>query len=249
MSQLMESVMEAAALQLASPISVELWSLVAGFHGYSGSVQPQRFVEEFDCTRLSPRMFCFCKYKSYVSYWCCLTVTTLLSASEAMNVMELWSIDRLTGFNVGSSYHVVYWLCNRRACLRSLWVVPSVVYGQRASLQFEFIRHVGAHGNYFRPGHPPFIPRPSTRDRMKRKRSRILFYATHARLNCYKLLYHAMRQESRKSREIYWNPEILAEIWKPQVKSWNLRDLPKSSMKSRHFEISHVSLGVSDPSS
>ena len=38
MSQLMESVMEAAALKLASPISVEPCSSVAGFRGWSGSV-------------------------------------------------------------------------------------------------------------------------------------------------------------------------------------------------------------------
>ena len=59
MSQVMESVMEAASLQLALPISAELCSSVAGSHGCSGSVQPQRLVEEFACTLLSPTMFFF----------------------------------------------------------------------------------------------------------------------------------------------------------------------------------------------
>ena len=62
MSQLMESVTEAAALQLASPISVEPCSSVAGFCGCSGSVQPRRLVEEFARTLLSPRMFFFFIY-------------------------------------------------------------------------------------------------------------------------------------------------------------------------------------------
>ena len=79
--QLMESVMEAAALRLASPISIKPCSSVAGFHGRSGLFQLQRLgEEELDRTLLSTEIFIFVNTNSCVFVDCCyLTVITLVS--------------------------------------------------------------------------------------------------------------------------------------------------------------------------
>ena len=63
--------------------------------------------------------------------------------------------------------------------------------------KFEFSRHLCAHGKrfrkHFRPGHPPFIPRPDVRvarSIREVKCAYVLFYSTHARLTQYtKCLY------------------------------------------------------------
>ena len=55
-----------------------------------------------------------------------------------------------------------------------LWVVPYGVSGQLASSlaceQFEFVRHIGAHGKLLPAWLPPFIPRPSARDRDRERK-------------------------------------------------------------------------------
>ena len=68
MSQLMKSVTKAAALQLASPISAELCSSVAGSHGCSGSVQPQRLVRSFPALYFHPECFVFVDIKAVCIY-------------------------------------------------------------------------------------------------------------------------------------------------------------------------------------
>ena len=139
MSQLMESVTETAALQLASPISVESCSSAAGFRGCSGSIQPQRLVEEFARTLLSPRMFFFCKYKKLCLYTVVILLWQLCDRPlKPWTAVELWTINRWTGFNVGQSYHVVYRYVTAPPRLLALWVVPYGVYEQlRVNELFE----------------------------------------------------------------------------------------------------------------
>ena len=77
MSQLMESVMEAAALQLASPISLncEVWWLV--FTDIAAQSSHKDLWRSLIVLYFHLECFVFVNIKAMFLLYCCLTVTTL----------------------------------------------------------------------------------------------------------------------------------------------------------------------------